>query len=79
MTLEYQLYYERHLPHIQPPGATLFVTYRLANSIPAFKVRELLAEKERLRKSIEDVNDPDEREQRHYFEQRRLYGTRPLK
>ncbi|HEX9018535.1 MAG TPA: hypothetical protein VF806_05090, partial [Anaerolineaceae bacterium] len=32
--LDYQLFYERNLPHYQPPGATIFVTYRLANSIP---------------------------------------------
>jgi len=28
----YKLYYERHLLHIQPPGVTLFVTFRLAGS-----------------------------------------------
>lgn len=28
-------YYERHLPHWQPPGKELFVTWRLAGSLPA--------------------------------------------
>jgi putative transposase len=29
-------YYERHLPHWQPPGKELFVTWRLADSLPRF-------------------------------------------
>jgi REP element-mobilizing transposase RayT len=32
-------YYQRNLPHILPPGETVFVTFRLAGSLPA----ELLA------------------------------------
>jgi REP element-mobilizing transposase RayT len=31
---EYQPAYRRNLPHIQPPGATFFVTFRLAGSLP---------------------------------------------
>lgn len=31
---EYREFYRRNLPHVQPPEATLFVTFRLANSIP---------------------------------------------
>jgi len=30
----YKRSYRRNLPHIQPPGATLFVTFRLAGSLP---------------------------------------------
>jgi hypothetical protein len=29
--LDFKPFYHRNLPHIQPPGATLFVTYRLAD------------------------------------------------
>jgi len=32
--LEYQLTYRRNLPHIQPLNATLFVTFRLAGTLP---------------------------------------------
>jgi hypothetical protein len=32
--LDYKTFYRRHLPHFQPPGGTLFVTFRLAGSIP---------------------------------------------
>jgi len=31
---DYQQSYYRNLPHIQPPGATFFVTFRLAGSLP---------------------------------------------
>ncbi len=34
MSYEYREYYRRKLPHIHHPGTTLFVTFRLANSIP---------------------------------------------
>lgn len=37
-------HYQRSLPHIHPPGETLFVTFRLAGSLPAEKLRELRAE-----------------------------------
>src|SRR5438045_4012046 len=32
--LDYQHSYRRNLPHIQPPGATFFLTFRLAGSLP---------------------------------------------
>ncbi|HEY8205051.1 MAG TPA: hypothetical protein VIF81_10025 [Pyrinomonadaceae bacterium] len=32
--LGYKSFYRRNLPHIQPVGATLFVTFRLAGSLP---------------------------------------------
>ncbi len=36
---------ERNLPHWHPPGATLFVTFRLANSIPKSALRKYHAQK----------------------------------
>jgi putative transposase len=36
----YQLAYRRNLPHIQPPGATFFVTFRLDGSLPQSVVRQ---------------------------------------
>jgi len=29
-----KIYYERHLPHWHPPGAELFLTWRLNGSLP---------------------------------------------
>lgn len=37
---DYQLSYRRNLPHIQPPGVTLFVTFRLAGSLPRGLVQQ---------------------------------------
>jgi len=31
---DYQQSYRRNLPHLQPAGATFFVTFRLAGSLP---------------------------------------------
>ena len=44
----YKEAYGRNLPHIQPPAATLFVTFRLAGSIPRTAMEEWLREKRQL-------------------------------
>ena len=72
--LDYQLFYRRHLPHIQPPGATLFITFRLAGSIPTEVLQRLLEERERVDQLLESIPDPQERRRRAYEEQRRLFG-----
>jgi putative transposase len=41
--LDYKQFTERHRPHIHEPGAVLFVTYRLAGSIPQAVVRQYRA------------------------------------
>jgi hypothetical protein len=74
-TLEYKLFYRRHLPHIQPPGATLFVTFRLAGSIPAEVLQQLRAEAERVEAILACIPDPQKRAERAYLEQRRLFGN----
>jgi putative transposase len=38
--LDYKTFARRHRPHFQPFGSTLFVTYRLAGSIPKSIVRD---------------------------------------
>lgn len=57
---------ERHRPHFHPPGATLFVTFRLADSIPKAMLRLyqakkdwLEAEAERLRRLRLADDSPD--------------------
>jgi len=42
--MDNQIFYRRRLPHYQPPGATLFVTFRLAGSIPQAVIQQLLEE-----------------------------------
>lgn len=73
-TLEYQLTYLRHLPHIQPPGATLFVTFRLAGSIPVEAQERLLAEAAAIERRLDKVADVGERKRLAYQEQKRLFG-----
>jgi len=43
-------FYRRRLPHWQPPGAILFLTYRLYGSLPREAFEKLAAEKRRLEK-----------------------------
>ncbi len=62
---DYKPFYRRNLPHIQPPGATFFVTFHLAGSLPRTVLQQwkteqyqLEAEKSRLLKS-QDVSHFD--------------------
>jgi REP element-mobilizing transposase RayT len=71
---DYKPSYRRHLPHIQPPGATLFITFRLAGSIPAETLRELIEEKQRMQKRLARIGDPDERARQADREQRRMFA-----
>lgn len=73
-TLEYKLTYRRHLPHIQPPGATLFVTFRLAGSIPEAVEQALRAEMEAVQQRIDQIKDAGERASVWYREQKRMFG-----
>ena len=41
-----QTYYRRNMPHIVPFGATLFITFRLAGSLPIAVIQQLQAELE---------------------------------
>jgi len=41
----YKQFYRRTLPHIQPPNATFFVTFRLAGSVPKSVLEQWKQEK----------------------------------
>ena len=73
-TLEYKFSYRRHLPHFQPPDATLFITFRLAASIPVDIQEQLKTEAERIETILTGISNPQERAERAYLEQRRLFG-----
>lgn len=51
--MEYKQFYRRKLPHIHSPGATLFVTFRLAGSIPKSVIEKWKQEKLWLEKESE--------------------------
>ncbi len=72
--LEYKFFYRRTLPHYQSPGATLFVTIRLAGSLPVSVLIELQAEVERVERELARILDPAERARQTYIEQRTQFG-----
>ena len=72
--LAYKLSYERHLPHIQPPGATLFVTFRLVDSLPAEVQQRLINEAERAEQALNQITDEGERRRQAYRDQKRLFA-----
>ena len=71
--LSYQPAYRRNLPHIQPPGATLFVTFRLAGSLPV-AVLERWSEEAKARERLLASLPEGERAERRYLEDRRFFG-----
>ncbi len=54
-------FYRRNLPHIQPPGATIFVTSRLADSLPQKVLKSLHKEFEKRKAELERMPDSPER------------------
>lgn len=68
---DYKPFYRRNLPHIQPPGATFFVTFHLAGSLPRSILQQWTAEKSRLLNLKSNSHSvPDER---MAFEQEQKY------
>lgn len=55
MRYQYKQFYRRKLPHIHPPGAVLFVTFRLAGSVPKAVLKEWKSEKQWLEHEINRV------------------------
>lgn len=53
--LAYKQFSRRHLPHVHPPSRTLFVTYRLAGSIPQPLLRHYKTKSEWLQKELSRI------------------------
>jgi putative transposase len=60
-------YYERHLPHRLPPGETIFITFRLACSLPHQVVAQWQAEDELKCNRLEMSADQRYVEHKRYF------------
>lgn len=71
---DYREFYERHLPHWQPEGATLFVTCRLAGSLPRAKIAELQAQRQVQQARLAQIDDTEERNRRAYQTDRHAFG-----
>ena len=56
MPYVYKEFPEHHRPHIHPPGATLFVTFRLADTIPQAMMRVYQAKKDWLEAEAERLH-----------------------
>lgn len=72
--LTYRYQYRKNLPHIQPPGATLFLTFRLAGSLPAVVVEALQDEFEASQERLARIAGDEARQIESYREQRRQFG-----
>jgi REP element-mobilizing transposase RayT len=72
--LRHREFYRRRLPHYQPPGATLFITFRLADSLPRALIEELMAKRQEREKVLEQIQDPDEQARQAYRNERLLFG-----
>lgn len=71
---EIKIFYQRHLPHYQPPGNTFFVTLRLAGSLPLYVIQKLKSEYEAQLKLISGIQNEKVKRERYqdyqtsYFE-----------
>jgi putative transposase len=66
MSDESKLYYRRNLPHWQPPGATIFLTWQLEGSLPRAARERLAATRVLLeREGARTDEDTDQRKARH--------------
>lgn len=63
--LRFREFYRRRLPHIQIPGATYFVTFRLKDSLPVEILEQLVNESEQIKKLTAD---------QQYLAHRRWFG-----
>jgi hypothetical protein len=66
-------HYRQRLPHIQPAGATFFVTFRLQDSIPRVKLYELKKAFEHEIATINKENSPFKKDL-IYQERKRFFG-----
>ena len=71
--LDYHTIYRRNLPHIQPPGATFFVTFRLANSLPVATLQRWREEAQAAERESARLPEEERREAR-YRQQKRAFG-----
>ena len=68
-TLNYRPSYRRNLPHIQPPGASFFITFRLAGSLPLDVVKQWNLERQWLR-HLSETNPNHFDQVKHEFDRR---------
>jgi len=70
----YKSFYRRRLPHIQPEGATFFVTFRLAGSLPTKVIEKLREERKQSEWLLAQIVDKAERDRQADLVSRRWFG-----
>jgi REP element-mobilizing transposase RayT len=68
MMTDHRVFYRRHLPHWQPEGATLFVTLRLAGSLPRVVIDILKERLEQEKSALSSIDNLEERQKRAYLD-----------
>ncbi len=83
--LDFQEFYRVNLPHIQPPGAVLFITFRLAGAIPQSIIMRWNQEKHWLMEEIKrwqqkckddpslNLSENEDRLLTHYYKMQRQH------
>ncbi len=71
---KHRIFYRRHLPHWQPLGATLFVTFRLAGSLPREAITALREKQEQEKATLSRISNTTERHKQAYLDERRAFG-----
>lgn len=61
------IYYDRNLPHRLPPGEAIFLTFRLAGTLPQVVLDQLQAELELAQTQQQPTPDQRYNEQKRYF------------
>ncbi len=72
--LEYKEFYRRKLPHYQPIEAELFITFRLAGSLPEEVIAKLQQEKQQMEKELEKIDDLQLRKEMQYEQGKILFA-----
>lgn len=67
-------FYRRRLPHFEPPGATFFITTRLAGSLPGHIIALLKEEQQFLHRRIRETKDLEIKKRLTYELERRYLG-----
>ncbi len=66
--MKYKQFYRRNLPHIQPEGSVLFVTYRLFFELPAEYYDKILTIKSEFHKKIKSLDKKKTELEKYKFE-----------
>lgn len=76
---DYKSGYRRNLPHLQPEGTTIFVTFRLVDSIPKSMLTRWRNERDLLEQQLSRIGNNTEREaQLRQFQRRRFVELESL-